>query len=85
MVAIGVIILTFGWIGFNGGSAALSDHTAVIITNTLLATCVAGLAALLGVWAYGALARADLVLNGVLGGLVAITAGADVVSLPSPL
>ena len=81
LVAIGVIILTFGWIGFNGGSAALGKHTPGIIANTVLAACFGGLAALLTSWAYGGLARVDLVLNGVLGGLVAITACADCVSI----
>lgn len=85
LVALGVIILTFGWIGFNGGSAPLGPSSADIITATILAACFGGLAALLINWAYGGLARADLVLNGVLGGLVAITAGADCVSLPASM
>lgn len=80
MVAIGVIILTVGWIGFNGGSAPLGPDTATIIVNTLLAACFGGLVALLVTWAFGGLAAVELILNGVLGGLVAITAGADVVS-----
>ena len=81
MVAVGVVILTFGWIGFNGGSGALGADTPLIVTNTLLAACFGGLVVMLVSWAYGGLASADLVLNGVLGGLVAITAGADCVSL----
>ncbi|QGJ69713.1 Ammonium transporter [Planctomycetales bacterium 10988] len=83
MVALGVIILTFGWIGFNGGSAPLSDQTPTIITNTLLAACFGGMFALLGTWAYAGLASVELILNGILGGLVAITACADCVTLPS--
>jgi ammonium transporter, Amt family len=80
LVSIGVVILAFGWIGFNGGSAPLGVQTATIITNTLIAACFGGLAAMLLVWATGGLAEADLILNGVLGGLVAITAGADCVT-----
>lgn len=80
LVSIGVVILAFGWIGFNGGSAPLGTQTATIITNTLIAACFGGLAAMLLVWATGGLAEADLILNGVLGGLVAITAGADCVT-----
>lgn len=83
MVALGVVILAFGWIGFNGGSAPLGVKTGLIVTNTLLAASVGGLGALLVGWAYGGLARVDLVLNGVLGGLVAVTACADVVSVQS--
>jgi ammonium transporter, Amt family len=79
MVALGVVILAFGWIGFNGGSAPLSERTGMIVANTLLAGCFGGLAALLVTWAYRGLASVDLILNGLLGGLVAITAGADVV------
>ncbi|MFW5846399.1 MAG: hypothetical protein ACOCXJ_09255, partial [Planctomycetota bacterium] len=78
-VAIGVFILTFGWIGFNGGSAALGVETPTIVVNTLLAACFGGLFALLGTWAYGGLAAVEVILNGVLGGLVAITACANVV------
>ena len=81
LVAVGVVILTFGWIGFNGGSAALGVDTPLIVTNTLLAAAFGGLVVMLISWAYGGLPSADLVLNGVLGGLVAITAGADCVSL----
>lgn len=74
LVALGVLILMFGWIGFNGGSAPLGPNTASIIVNTLMAGCVAGVTALLFTWAYGGLAAIDMVLNGLLGGLVAITA-----------
>jgi ammonium transporter len=81
MVALGVCILLFGWVGFNGGSAPLGPKSGLIITNTLLAACFGGLGALLSTWAYRGLAAVDLILNGVLGGLVAITACADIVTL----
>ena len=80
MVALGVIILTFGWIGFNGGSASFSNHTATIVTNTLLAACFGGLVAMLTTWAYSGLVQVNMMLNGVIGGLVAITASANVVT-----
>jgi Amt family ammonium transporter len=82
-VALGVMILLFGWIGFNGGSAPLSSQTPVIIVNTVLAGCCGGLGAMLLGWALRGLAPVDLILNGILGGLVAITACADVVRLTS--
>jgi Amt family ammonium transporter len=81
LVALGVVILVFGWFGFNGGSAPLGTNTGLIITNTILAACFGGLGALLSTWAYRGLAAVDLILNGVLGGLVAITACADIVTL----
>ena len=81
MVALGVVILIFGWVGFNGGSAPLGAKSGLIITNTVLAACFGGLGALLSTWAYRGLAAVDLILNGTLGGLVAITACADVVTL----
>ena len=80
-VALGVMILLFGWIGFNGGSAPLGSQTPAIIVNTVLAGCCGGLGAMLLGWALRGLAPVDLILNGILGGLVAITACADVVRL----
>jgi Amt family ammonium transporter len=83
MQALGVFILAFGWIGFNGGSAPLGVQTPMIIVTTLAAGCFGGLAAMLLVWAARGAPEADLILNGVLGGLVAITAGSNCVSLPA--
>ncbi|TVR09693.1 MAG: ammonium transporter [Planctomycetota bacterium] len=78
MVALGVVILTVGWMGFNGGSAELGVQTPTIVANTLIAACFGGLVALLVTWSFAGLASVEMILNGVLGGLVAITAGADV-------
>jgi ammonium transporter, Amt family len=83
MVAVGAVLLGFCWVGFNGGSGPLGSSTAIILVNTLNAACFGGLAALLMSWAFGGLAAVDLVINGFLGGLVAITANCDVVSVPS--
>jgi Amt family ammonium transporter len=83
MVAIGVMILAFGWIGFNGGSAPLGSDTPTIIVATLLAACFGALAVMLTGWALNGVPQADVILNGVLGGLVAITPCANVVSLPA--
>jgi len=83
MMALGVFILAFGWIGFNGGSAPLGPETPLIIINTLNAGCFGGLAVMLLVWGLRGVPEADLILNGFLGGLVAITANANCVSLPA--
>lgn len=80
LVALGVFILMFGWIGFNGGSGPLGPMTGRILTNTMLAGCVAAVMALLATWAFQGVASIEMVLNGLLGGLVAITANCDVVT-----
>ncbi len=83
LVTVGAVLLAFCWIGFNGGSTALGTNTALILVNTLNAACFGGLAALLLSWAFGGLTSVELVINGFLGGLVAITANCDVVSVPA--
>ena len=78
LAGIGLLFLWLGWIGFNGGSTlALTDATAGIIVATMLAACAGGSAATgLSMAVYGR-TRIESLINGVLGGLVAITAGAD--------
>jgi Amt family ammonium transporter len=77
LAACGAFILLFGWVGFNGGSAPLGEQTATIIVNTVLAGCFGGLLAMLLNWGYTGSVSVEMVINGLLGGLVAITAGAD--------
>ena len=85
-VTLGIFILWLGWFGFNGGSQlALSgalDAVAVsnIIANTNLAAAAGVLAAM--IVARPILGRIDLFagLNGAIAGLVAITAGPDIVA-----
>lgn len=81
LASLGTFILLFGWIGFNGGSAPFGDQTARIVTNTLIAGCFGGVACLFSSWALRGVSDIGLILNGTLGGLVAITACADVVPL----
>lgn len=83
LVALGVMFLAFGWIGFNGGSAPLGPQTATIIINTLNAGSFGAIGVMMLIWALRGVPSADLILNGVLGGLVAITASANVVSIPA--
>lgn len=83
LVALGVMFLAFGWIGFNGGSAPLGAQTATIVINTLNAGAFGAIGVMMLVWALRGVPSADLILNGVLGGLVAITASANVVSIPA--
>lgn len=77
--SLGTFILILGWIGFNGGSAPFGEATGRIVANTLLAGCFAGVTAMLSSWALRGVSDIGMILNGTLGGLVAITASADVV------
>jgi Amt family ammonium transporter len=77
---LGVIMLWFGWWGFNGGSQLKYDGSiASIILHTNLAGATAGIAAYYHARISGKQV-AEKVVGGVLGGLVAITASCDVVA-----
>ncbi len=83
LAAIGVFLLWFGWFGFNGGSVLSADAnlvSLVFVTTTLSAA--AGAIGSFGI-SYLMTKTNDLsmVLNGILGGLVGITASADAVSV----
>ncbi len=77
MAVIGTFILAFGWFGFNAGSTLSGTdlRIGVIATNTMLASCTGGMAAALWVW-FVRLGKPDtsMMCNGLLAGLVAITA-----------
>ena len=86
IAALGVFILWFGWFGFNPGSqlAASGDANAKAISHvfltTNLAACAGGFMALVTSWIKYGKPSLSLTLNGVLAGLVGITAGCDLVS-----
>ncbi len=77
LATLGALLLFVGWLGFNGGSTlGIGPDVGRVIANTVLAGSTGLVAALLlGYWLSGR-AHIDYVLNGALGGLVAITAGA---------
>ena len=77
---VGVMLLFVGWIGFNGGSeGAMNDAAILVIGNTVIAACVGGVTGmLLGHW-IDKLYLPQRLFNGILGGLVGITAGCAVV------
>ena len=79
---LGVFILFFGWFGFNGGSQlAADDAVPGIILNTMLSAAGGGLACILMAAALGkGKIAVEKTLNGVLGGLVSITAGCALIS-----
>lgn len=84
--ALGVFILWFCWFGFNGGStvSATGDDTLVsmgsIFVTTNMAAAVASIATMCLTWIRYKKPDVSMTLNGSLAGLVAITAGCDVVS-----
>ena len=81
-----VFILWFGWFGFNPGSqlaaATTEDQVAIslVFLNTNLAACAGGFFALAVSWLKYGKPSLSLTLNGILAGLVGITAGCDMVS-----
>lgn len=75
MAALGVFILFIGWFGFNPGSTtAANGLEARIAVNTLLAGCLGCLTALATSWLKFGKPDIGMTFNGVLAGLVAITA-----------
>lgn len=76
LAALGVFILWFGWFGFNAGSTTTGNtDIALIAINTFLAAGAGATMAMVVTWAQFGKPDAPMTLNGVLGGLVAITAG----------
>ena len=79
LATIGVFLLWFGWFGFNGGSVLSADPGAValvFVTTCLGAASGALTTFMVSYWRFKSLDH-SMVLNGILGGLVGITAGAD--------
>jgi Amt family ammonium transporter len=78
----GVLILWLGWFGFNGGSVLSADPalTSLVLVTTCLAAAAGGVASF--IFSNVLYKNFDLTmfLNGILGGLVGITAGADQMS-----
>jgi Amt family ammonium transporter len=76
MVILGTFILALGWFGFNPGSTlAGTDHRiGIIAVNTMLAGAAASVATLLVVWKMFGNPDPSMMCNGLLSGLVAITA-----------
>jgi len=79
LAAIGVFLLWFGWYGFNGGSVLSADPNGVslVFVTTSLAAAAGGVAAFFMAYAMFKSYDLSMVLNGILGGLVGVTAGAD--------
>ena len=82
LAVIGVFLLWLGWFGFNGGSVLSADPalTSLVLVTTSLAAAAGAVGGTL--MAFMVFKRLDLgmALNGILAGLVGITAGADLMS-----
>ena len=91
LVTLGAFLLWIGWFGFNGGSVGsiASKESADAVALTIMNTNTAGLAGAIcvGLYMYFRYNRLDItmVLNGALGGLVAITAGPDLYDIYTPI
>ena len=85
LATIGVFLLWLGWFGFNGGSVLSADPALVslVFVTTSIAAAAGGLAAMFSSWIVVRKPDLSMALNGVLAGLVGITAGADSVSVLS--
>ena len=81
MGALGVLFLWFGWFGFNPGSTlSVTPAIGYIAVTTNLAGAAGAVSALGISWIIFGKSDATMMLNGILAGLVAVTAGCDVVS-----
>lgn len=82
MGALGTLLLFFGWFGFNGGSVLAIDGPTIgaVIVTTALAGGAGGMAAGMYTRITGGKWDVAMICNGILAGLVGITAGADSVS-----
>jgi len=86
LAALGVFILWFCWFGFNGGSTVSADGDGVLVslgnifTTTNLAAAVSTVTVMIITWIRYKKPDVSMTLNGSLAGLVAITAGTDLVS-----
>jgi len=91
LVVLGALLLWIGWFGFNGGSVGSisSVENANAVAKTIMNTNTAGLAGALiaGIIMYIRYKLLDItmILNGALGGLVAITAGPDLYDMYTPI
>ncbi|MEA2047802.1 MAG: ammonium transporter [Campylobacterota bacterium] len=91
LVVLGAFLLWIGWFGFNGGSVGSisSKENADLVALTIMNTNTAGLsgAIIVALIMYIQYKRFDItmILNGALGGLVSVTAGADIFDIYAPI
>jgi Amt family ammonium transporter len=85
IATLGCLILWLGWFGFNPGSTMAADPNAIahiaITTNT--AGAFGGVAATVTAWLYLGKPDLSMIINGILAGLVAVTAPCAFINIPS--
>ncbi len=83
LATIGVFLLWLGWFGFNGGSVLSADPRGVsyVFVTTSLAAAAGALASIATSWMLLKKPDLSMALNGILAGLVGITAGADSIGM----
>ncbi len=79
---VGVFLLWLGWFGFNGGSVLSADPaaTSFVLVTTCLSAAAGGIGAMIAYTFISSKPDLSMALNGILAGLVGITAGADVIN-----
>ncbi len=82
---LGCIILWLGWFGFNGGSTLAADPSAIshILLTTNMAAAMGGISATAVAWRYFGKPDLSVIINGILGGCVGITASCRFVTMGS--
>ncbi len=82
LAVIGVFLLWLGWFGFNGGSVLSADPglTSLVLVTTCLAAAAGAIGGVVMAWIVFKRLDLGMALNGILAGLVGITAGADLMS-----
>lgn len=82
LAVIGVFFLWLGWFGFNGGSVLSADPglVSLVFVTTSLAASAGAIGAMTISWGFFKKPDLTMTLNGILAGLVGITAGADLMS-----
>lgn len=87
LATLGVFLLWFGWFGFNGGSVLSADPGLVskVFVTTSMAAAAGAIGALIVSYLMFKTYDITMVLNGILAGLVGITAGADQMGVSSSI
>lgn len=87
LATLGVFLLWFGWYGFNGGSVLSADPglVSLVFVTTSIAACAGAIGAFIMSQVLFKTNDLTMVLNGILAGLVGITAGADQMGVMSSL
>ena len=87
LATVGVFLLWFGWYGFNGGSVLSADPglVSLVFVTTSVAACAGAIGAFIMSQVLFKTNDLSMVLNGILAGLVGITAGADQMGVTSAI